>query len=290
MNPVAFVLGSLGLATLAGCTMPVRTQPHGLEAELFPFRELPQSRVWSEEFVDLRIPLRYRPTLISSEQCAEGLVKLTLRNPGDAVLTYSGYDEDYPQMLQEVWEIDQWERGLYQGCGTGMEDYDWQPGEQRTFLVFLGPSKSLQRISARFREKGTNRAEALILLQQIPTEPLENIPVVLSSEPSVFGQVGVTIQNQGKTTLGYTGFSPGRPQMEQELWSPESGWQEGTLEGVCGNALDSYVLAPGETITLHGSFRPASSLQRLSVSFYELNSNRCESVALVNQIPFEAIP
>lgn len=279
----------LGLTLLCSCSAVPRTLPMGLEAGLFPFEQAPHSEAWTATMIPGAEPLPYQPLILATSPGEAGWWNITMRNQGELTLRYSGYDREYPQMHQELWTPTGWARGASQWCGTGMEDYDWLPGETKTFQVIFGPAKVLQRISTRFWAKGTQPFEAFVLLQQIPNQPLANKPVVLSTQDVAPGVVGVTIQNQGKTTLSYFGYGRNLPKVVQELWAPE-GWRQGRSEQGCGTCLDHHSLIPGESVTFHLSFWTANAQQRLSLHFVEDGSNRAGSVVLVNQLPFEAMP
>ena len=133
--------------------------------------QMEASLLWSERVGSKEVPLTNLPVLTSSKRLGKfGLIEVTIRNEGKTVLAYSGYSPSSPRQFQEILVEGKWEKGEWDWCGTGMENFRIEPGESRLLQVHFLAAVPLQRILVGFREEETSRYSHLVLVNQIPGE------------------------------------------------------------------------------------------------------------------------
>ena len=125
------------------------------------------SSAWKAVYEDQSAELQNLPVVLAVEWNVDSaFLEATVKNPGIRALQFSGYRSDIPQQFQEVWVEDKWETGDSDWCGTGMEQYELSPGEERVFRVNVFKSTPRQRILALFREEESGERSFVVLATQ----------------------------------------------------------------------------------------------------------------------------
>ena len=120
---------------------------------------------WSEELFEGSEPLSNVPaiTVVSNDG---NVVRVTAKNIGTTTLQYCSTATGYIQLFQEIKENGEWTPYKWDWCGTGKEDFDFDPNESVELVVKFWEADKLERMLANFSEKDTNRRGLVVLASE----------------------------------------------------------------------------------------------------------------------------
>ncbi|MES2794019.1 MAG: hypothetical protein V4719_30680 [Planctomycetota bacterium] len=116
----------------------------------------------SDAFLTGRPPLSNAPQIVSVVNNGDHC-RVTVKNIGTTPLGYSSAGACHIQLVQEIFESGKWTLSRSDGCGLGKQEHLLRPNDSVALYVKFWDTQKRERMLARFWEKGTFRADLVVL-------------------------------------------------------------------------------------------------------------------------------